>query len=328
MRTLGVRLTALLVVALALGTTTIHHAQADDGVTVGIDVDVADNDATRLGERQSCRTVQGGDTFQVDAFITDVDDLLGFQFTLIYNPDVVGVIGLDDQFILDANPGSGQGGGGLYVGTDLARSDSPDADGQFRVAKLDLGLLEGIHESGSGVLARITLRAVAEGFTPLDLRYPGFPSAGGLQIKIFLSSGDELRVDNEGVVSVQQAHIWVGGDCNLATPTPNQDASPASTMPDADGTSVLGEAGGQAASSGSGPDATEGGGTAAGRETTEDGETAAGPEGDGTQGGALSGADDGGGLSTGTWLGIGVASAVVVVGSVGGAYVWRRRQRL
>ena len=134
--------------------------EASPGSTIGIDADPSGNTATSLGTIDSCISVATGDTFNVDLFITDVQELVVWYALLRYDPSLVNIIDRDVQMFLAAAPGSDVrdhsfGGPGLGGAYDLLAADVAD---------------ESPHESGSGVLARLTVTALAPGVSPLTLQ--------------------------------------------------------------------------------------------------------------------------------------------------------------
>jgi len=147
--------------AIVAGTTFLFafqgHSRADNPVTVGLDADPTGNTATSVASVESCGSVTGGSTFDIDVWVQDVPPFLAFQFDLYYDPAVVKVVGVNTGMLVVSEPGADL----LDVSEWL-----PDADGVFTMAALDLS---GNGTSGSGVLARVTLEAVGTGHTPLAL---------------------------------------------------------------------------------------------------------------------------------------------------------------
>jgi len=132
--------------------------QASPGVTLGIDVNTAGNTATSLGSIETSRTVACGDIFDVDIYITDVTDLLVWTLALVYDPDVLYVANREIHMFLESSPGSevddiSYGDRGLGGGYELGARD----DAEPRAP-----------DSGSGVLARLTMLAVGRGPSSLS----------------------------------------------------------------------------------------------------------------------------------------------------------------
>jgi hypothetical protein len=169
MKLLAVTLAGCLLV-IALGAWILANGeettQASPDVTLGVDVDHTGNTATSLGSIEASRTVACGETFEMDIFIQDVADLLTWLVGLDYDPSVVRITERDVQMFQAANAGSDvrdQSGGdeGLASGW----------GGYYEVAAADAGEpREDVADSGSGVLARLTVAAVGAGTSPLNVR--------------------------------------------------------------------------------------------------------------------------------------------------------------
>jgi hypothetical protein len=102
--------------------------------------------------------VATNDTFDIDIFITDVVDLLSWETYLQYDESVVNVTAINVRMFQAANSGSN---------VFNASETPPDDDGMFYASAAELAA--GKEDSGSGVLARVTLRAVGSGTSPADL---------------------------------------------------------------------------------------------------------------------------------------------------------------
>lgn len=150
---------ALMTAAAVLPGQTQHTGEAlQASTTVGIDANPSGNSATSLGDIDQCVSVATGTTFDIDIFVTDVNDLAGWQAAFIYDPSVVIVADAKLDLFLTADPGSRI--------TDLSEP-RPDQDGLYAFAAIDLIQPEG--ESGSGVLATVSLQAMASGASTLAL---------------------------------------------------------------------------------------------------------------------------------------------------------------
>src|SRR4051794_16745987 len=100
-------------------------------------------------------TVAAGSSFFLDINISDVTDLYGFQFDVSYDPTKVAAIDIVQGAFFPDDPIFVPGFIDNIVGTIT-----------FTAGAL-VGPVEGI--SGSGTLARLSLLAMASGFTPLGL---------------------------------------------------------------------------------------------------------------------------------------------------------------
>jgi len=178
MRLLAVMLAATFLVTLALGWWVLgegqESTQASPAVTLGVDANPSGNTATSLGSIEVSRTVACGETFEIDLFIQDVTDLLAWSVDIEYNPSVLRIEGQDVQMFQAANAGSDV--------RDRSGGDRSLAGGwgggYYNVTAADVAEQPAMPDSGSGVLARLTLAAVGTGVSPLGIETPtlwGFP---------------------------------------------------------------------------------------------------------------------------------------------------------
>jgi len=137
-------------------------ARAEPAVTVGVDTNpyaTPANQPAALGSIEACIEVDSGSQFDIDIYITDVPPLRGFDATFEYDGGILNVVGKDVFQLLAAGSGSNV----------LDLSDGlPDSDGYYRAGAFDTS---GSHESGEGVLVRLTLQAVGSGVSQADLTY-------------------------------------------------------------------------------------------------------------------------------------------------------------
>lgn len=132
---------------------------AQGEVTLGVDADPNGNAATSLGAIDSCVSVSKDDTFQVDVFITDVTDLLAWEVYFSFDGDVINVVDRDVKMFQAANAGSD-----VFDASDQL----PSSGGLYRLGAIDISQPPA-PDSGSGVLARLTLKAVGAGLSPAIL---------------------------------------------------------------------------------------------------------------------------------------------------------------
>lgn len=177
-------------------------AQVSSIAVMAVDVDTIDNTATSLGSLQSCREVPPNQSLDIDVILDSIPidrPMQGFEFDLIYDPAKLEVTAVDDTLLLAANPGSGP----FFSFTDSV----PDSDGSFKVANSDFGADPG--ETGSGVLARITLEVLenaAAGDAALDLQVIGVldsdvadvPRDQELSGRLAIDSPCEAPADTDG----------------------------------------------------------------------------------------------------------------------------------
>jgi hypothetical protein len=213
------RLTAaLLCVGVALLVMFARPASAVVTTSVGIDADpgaTPANTATTLGSIEPCRSVNNGDVFTVDFFINFVPSpgIDGFQGDLNYDATRLKVTANDVNLMLGTNAGSSV--------TDFTPDSLSDT---FTPAAVDFGVVSGHSETGSGVLARVTFQAIANGVATLTLTNVVLIDPYGAPI------GD---TDGDGVFdgAISNAVIAIGdADCDGFIDTaPTQHQGPANT---------------------------------------------------------------------------------------------------
>jgi uncharacterized repeat protein (TIGR01451 family) len=150
--------------------------------TVGIDADPTRspaNTAKSLGSREACYSVSSGSSTNIDLFITDVSNLLGWAAYIKYDPALINIAAINVQMFQAAD------------GCSNVRNVSqptPDTDGSFYASAIDLKAPP-CQDSGSGVLARITISALASGVSPLTISLPYLTAVGGIPIGDISSDG-------------------------------------------------------------------------------------------------------------------------------------------
>jgi hypothetical protein len=228
--TLAGAMFAGLVLALAASTGTVlarGYDAAQEAASIGVDADPTGNTATSLGPIDPCRSVSNGDTFEVDVFVADVADLLAWETYFVYDMSVINIVGRDVVMFQAANAGSNV----FDVSEGL-----PDIDGRYGVAAVDLADPPA-PDSGSGVLARLTLRAVGPGVSPLSLSSIDINSDGRIDLGPTLKDieaepigdvdGDEFF---DGPIAI--AEVVVGGPCPGVTPVASPTVVAASPTPE------------------------------------------------------------------------------------------------
>ena len=142
-------------------------ARAYPGLTAGMDMNPATTTDTNgdgkyesvdLGVFESCRDVSLNDVITVDVFVLDVTDLVAFSANLDYNSSVVDITGVDTDLFMGAQPGSSV--------FDLSEPIPPTTPGFYETAAIDES---NQGDDGSGVLARLTVQAIAGGVSPFSL---------------------------------------------------------------------------------------------------------------------------------------------------------------
>lgn len=157
-------LIAALAFGLALGGRSVS-AQEDD-VFLAIRVGSSNSQLTSVGS--ACAEIQIGEEFPVDVYIDNVSGLRSFEIRVTYDDSVLAMESADFQHFLLSTPPSGQ------VLPALFESEAPN--------RYYLGAAEinGTPDSGSGVLARLTMTAVGAGIG--DIGISAAPSIFGPQL--------------------------------------------------------------------------------------------------------------------------------------------------
>ena len=213
-------LAALTVANLAVGTGTAQEPPA-----IGVDADPAGNTPTSLGPIDPCVSVNKGDTFEIDLFITNVSELKAWEVYLSFDGSIVHVLDRDVKLFQAANANS-----------DVfdASETLPSSGGLYRLGALDFGQ----PDSGSGVLARLTLKAVGAGTSPviiitLDANNDGKPDLG-TRLKqqqeepIGDTNGDEFFDGSVVNAQIAAERNCPGAPVETAIPSPHASPAPAS----------------------------------------------------------------------------------------------------
>jgi hypothetical protein len=169
---------------------------------VGVDAITTGNTATTLGNIDRCVSVNPNDTFYVDLFVKNVTNLNNWQGTLRTDGSLLEVSNIDVGYFLATTPGSV-----LFNGSDPV----PNTTGSFQAGAFDE---EYLAESGSGVLARVQMKALAAGTSKLyfSLWWPFGLSGVQLEDSDFNPIGD---VDGDTYFDglVFNSIVVVGGPC-------------------------------------------------------------------------------------------------------------------
>jgi len=136
--------------------------EAPEGLSLGIDADSSGSTAASLGPIEACTSAASGTSTEIDLFITDVPDLLGWTADIIYDPSVISISDIDVDMFQAAD-----GQSNVFNASD----STPDTDGSFYASAVDLNAPP-YEDSGSGVLARITVSALAPGISELTISNP------------------------------------------------------------------------------------------------------------------------------------------------------------
>jgi hypothetical protein len=214
---------SLLVIAATLSTATSTEAGSDEPA-LAIDVGTEGNSASDTGEIEDCISVGTGDTFEIDVLVLDITDLLAWEVHLDYDAAVLTVINHDVKLFQGANTGSSP----IDISARL-----PDDSGFHTLSAFESSDPPRV-DSGSGVLARVTLEATAEGETDLaigqrDINDDGTLDRGTLMRDVDANVIGDTDGDNYFDGDVSNAIVVVGDDCpsgyNVATPGASESES-------------------------------------------------------------------------------------------------------
>ena len=218
---------ALLAAAMLAGVIALGgESMAQTRTSIGVDANPADSTPTSLGPIDSCVSVSTGDTFDVAIFVTDVTDLLAWEVYFTYDSSIVNIVDHDVEMFQAGNEGSNV--------FDLSEV-LPDLDALYLLAAADLGDPPA-PDSGSGVLARLTLKAVGPGISPARVSPIDFNNDGTMDLGPFLNDlhgkpiGD---ADNDGLFDgqISAAQIAVDTACPPGTVAPTATQAAASPSP-------------------------------------------------------------------------------------------------
>jgi len=195
---------AIAFVAFATGLTGASAQNASSVQLVGADAIVEGNTSTSLGTRDACVRTEVGSQVKVDIIVDEVPAdrlMIGFQMTIVYNPDILTVTEMDHDFLLGAV--------GQYQPFPNLSDTLPDTDGLYSMIVADLAYNSdgqgGNAESGPGVLARITFTAKAAGRTDVG---PSFEGTGGEYPTVIDKTNSTIEVN-----TIAHTIVTVGQDC-------------------------------------------------------------------------------------------------------------------
>lgn len=191
---------------------------AQTTATIGLDLKPDRNSAASLGAIDSCVSVDKGEAFGVDVYVKDVSDLLAWEVYFLYDRSRLEILTADVRLFLGDQSGSRV----INVSDPL-----PSRSGLYRLAAADIATPSAL-ETGSGVLARITLEAKENGVTPVSLPHLDFNDdlVYDLGPRLIGRGGTDIGdVDGDGLLDglIDSARVAVGTSCAAApevSPTP------------------------------------------------------------------------------------------------------------
>ena len=193
-------------------------ASGESTMMLGVDVSPgANQSSSSIGEIETCVRHDVGDEFTIDIFVNNVIELTAWELRLDYDSDVVQVTDADfNYFLLSTPPG----------GNVLSLFESELPGRQFFGA----GEISGAPDSGSGVLARVSMAAVGEGVSDVSVVDSPVYFAPRLTNKSGGAVGDN-NSDGHWDGSIVGGEIRVGKSCNPNAPviTPKPSLAPGTT---------------------------------------------------------------------------------------------------
>lgn len=175
---------------------------------ISLDADSTGNTATSVAAIDGCGAIAGpGGTLTLDVVLTGVPPgvyLAGTAFDLDYDESVVKITSVQHDLLFGSSP---------PYSPFILNDALPDTDGDFRLDVVDLS---GSTENSDGVAVRLTLEAVANGTTVLDLTDN---ITGDHEPEVY--DGDGIP---QNLNLVRDAEIVVGGSCPAGVVDSDADA--------------------------------------------------------------------------------------------------------
>lgn len=156
-----------------------NAASASAPYMIGLDMR-PNASSTSSSSADTCVEVDEGDEFAIDIFVTNADSLTAWELRVDYDPEVVSLESADYDYLLTAS------GGGVFPSL-----FEKELEGRYFLAAAETRN----PDSGSGVLARLTLTALEKGTSAISITSsPNFyrPRLTGASGAISDSNGDGL----------------------------------------------------------------------------------------------------------------------------------------
>lgn len=175
--------------------------------SLAVDTIPTGNAADEVDDVDACAAADEGDTFSIDVVVQDIDDLLAFTVPVGYDEEVLRIVDRDVKLFLEAT------GGEAFDGS----NQTPNETGAYEASGFDSS--DPLSpESGSGVLVRLTVEAIAEGTSPLSIQGIDLTDDEIVDRGVLLRNADSLIIGDEDGDSFfdgprEDAEIRVGTDC-------------------------------------------------------------------------------------------------------------------
>lgn len=216
---------ALLLAVTITGAWQIREGSAQGTPTLEVDANPDGNTATSVGPEDRCVSVRNDATFQVDILVTDVSNLQAWEVYFVFDPAILSVTDRDVKMFSAASAGSN-----VFD----ASESLPNDTGLYRIAAADIAV-PSAPESGSGVLARLTLHAAKEGVSPAAIGVLDPNGDGRAELGPALWNPQGLAIgdgNGDGFFDgpLVDSQIAVDTDCpaGVETPLPTATTGPAS----------------------------------------------------------------------------------------------------
>ena len=173
--------------------------RAQVSTSLGVDLVSDGNTGAFAGSVQSCVEVDVGVLFPVDIYIKDAVDLRAWELRFAFDPELLSLVGHDfEHFLLSTSP----------RGTIFPSLFEVERAGRYFVAATEF---RGTPDSGSGVLVRLTMQAMAPGRSPaMIVTEPRYFAP-----RLTDANGDAPFEDQ-----VSQGEVAVGVPCTSSDPEP------------------------------------------------------------------------------------------------------------
>jgi Cohesin domain len=163
----------------------------------------------------SCIEVGVGDTFDVNIMVSDVERLLAWDIFYAYDRDTLEVTGRNVRRLLETLPSSN-----IFDLSDAV----PNRTGLYRIGAADTGGTDAA-ESGSGILATLTLKAKDAGVSWSAVYRGDVDGNGSVDLGPTLTALGGVHIDDndgDGIFDgpISRGQIAVDTDCVDPAPTP------------------------------------------------------------------------------------------------------------